>query len=165
MKEKSPKISAEELQNAENKLQNLDLGAIEEGDEEEETDSISETSSLEHQYISKVPPISFAPFEVAQAFSHFSYWATGRKRLICDLQGVYDEKSNKLMLSDPVIHYYNHRKCYKVNTHGRTDLGKAGITKFFATHECSKLCHLVTKGFRVKTQRKQARHEAFLDGR
>lgn len=48
--------------------------------------------------------IVFTPSEVAQAFSHFSYWSSGRKRLICDLQGVYDEDENVLKFSDPVIH-------------------------------------------------------------
>jgi len=36
-------------------------------------------------------PIILTPSEVAQAFSHFSYEATGRKRLICDLR-VYLKK-------------------------------------------------------------------------
>jgi hypothetical protein len=42
-----------------------------------------------------------------QAFSHFSYWATGRKHLVCD-QGVYEEKANMIMFSDPGIQNNHH---------------------------------------------------------
>lgn len=90
----------------------------------------------------------FTPGEVAQAFSHFSYMATGRKRLICDIQGVYDEAKKLLQISDPVIHYYHRRKEHRRNVHGRTDLGQKGMDLFFKTHECSELCRLVTRGFR-----------------
>ena len=117
--EHAPKFNEEEMRSAMSKLKDADLGIIEEGDEEEEEDEES-VKSVENNKA----PIVFTPSEVAQAFSHFSYWATGRKRLICDLQGNYDEESNMLRLSDPVIHYCNYKNSNKVCVHGRTDRGK-----------------------------------------
>ena len=118
-----------------------ELGVLEEGDEEEESDSDSDSESL-------CKPIVFSPNDVAQAFSHFSYWATGRKRLICDIQGVYDEEKNILRLSDPVIHYQSYGREHKRMIHGKTDRGTKGFAMFFDTHKCSKLCHLVNIGFK-----------------
>lgn len=124
-----------------------DLAIIDEDEEEEEEDD-SDNVPRSELYC-------FTPSEVAQAFSHFSYWATGRKRLICDLQGVFDEEGNVLKLSDPVIHYHSHTNRRFV--HGRTDRGWKGMGMFFETHHehCGRLCRLVTRGFRrPKTNRK-----------
>ena len=127
-----------------------ELDAIVEDDEDE--DSSASVSTTEEE---KPLAIKFSASEVAQAFSHFSYMATGRKRLICDLQGVFDEKSNTLMFTDPVIHYFNYRKQERKNVHGRTDQGRKGMAMFFDTHKecCGRLCRLVTGGFR------KARHK------
>lgn len=142
--ESAPKLSEAALEETEELLKNRDLGAIEEGSEDEEdSDSDSESSR-----IAGPTTCVFTPSEVAQAFSHFSYWASGRRRLICDLQGVYDEKANLIMLSDPVIHYYNHRMEHRQNVHGMTDRGRKGIKMFFATHECSRLCNHMINGFK-----------------
>ena len=94
--------------------------------------------------------IVFSPFEVAQAFSHFSYLASGRKRLVCDLQGVYDEARNTMILSDPVIHYWNPVGTNeRRRVHGNTDYGRKGMDDFFASHRhhCGHLCRLVNRGF------------------
>lgn len=99
--------------------------------------------------------LRFTPDDVAQAFSHFSYIATGRKRLICDIQGVFDEDSNRLMISDPAIHYFNPRKEDRRQVHGRSDLGLRGVQRFFQSHQCSKLCSLVTFGLKHKRKRSQ----------
>mmetsp|Transcript_1147 Transcript_1147/g.2962 ORF Transcript_1147/g.2962 Transcript_1147/m.2962 type:complete len:93 (+) Transcript_1147:1645-1923(+) len=45
--------------------------------------------------------------EVAQAFSHFSYIHSGRKALICDLQGTHVRRESMLYFTDPVIHYHD----------------------------------------------------------
>jgi len=71
--------------------------------EEEEIEDLHDSLEDLHRVESKLSTAS----EVAQTFSHFSYYATGKERLVCDLQGVYNEKENVLKLSDPVIHYYN----------------------------------------------------------
>jgi hypothetical protein len=132
-------------------LGGLGLGVLEEGDEEED----SESDDNQDLPVEGAKPIVFSPFEVAQAFSHFSYWATGKKRLICDIQGVYDEEKNMLRLSDPVIHYQNYRREHKRMVHGKTDRGTKGFAMFFETHECSKLCHLVTAGFKTADRRRR----------
>ena len=137
------------MHEAQEKLRHIDLGVLEEGSEDEdEDDEKSENSSKLHN--GEHATMKFTPSEVAQAFSHFSYWATGRKRLICDIQGVYDENSNLLKLSDPVIHYYNLQREEKCQVHGITDRGKKGICLFFHTHEkhCNKLCMMTTHGLR-----------------
>ncbi|GAX29515.1 hypothetical protein FisN_36Hu009 [Fistulifera solaris] len=93
----------------------------------------------------------FTPFEVAQAFSHFTYLASGKKRLVCDLQGVYDDENNVMMFSDPVIHYHDPRGSFKrKNVHGRTDHGIDGMHKFLHTHHdyCGHLCRIVNRRFR-----------------
>jgi hypothetical protein len=100
---------------------------VEEGSEDEESDGEeNDHTTAIRPRPNVVPPRSFSPSEVAQAFSHFSYWATGRKRLICDLQGEYDKDANVLKLSDPVIHYFDHRREHRRHVHGRTDLGRRG---------------------------------------
>jgi hypothetical protein len=128
-----------------------DLSVI---DEEKEVDMIDATENRtdydvemkEEEYL------HFTPNEVAQAFSHFTYWATGRKRLVCDLQGVYDETLHELQLSDPVIHYYNPNKEDRRYVHGRTDKGRNGMCMFFDTHKdyCGHLCKLVLRGLRCR---------------
>lgn len=87
--------------------------------------------------------------DVAQAFSHFSYVHSGKKMLICDLQGVYDRSGQVFNFTDPVIHYHDAKKESKRNrgVYGRTDMGQKGIQNFFRTHECNCLCDLITKGF------------------
>ncbi|GAX28499.1 hypothetical protein FisN_38Hh007 [Fistulifera solaris] len=151
MKE-APVFSQESLRHAAVNMTRVALfdgDIIEEGNEEEEDSSDDEKEAL--GVPSEKSAIVFSPFEVAQAFSHFSYRASSRKRLVCDLQGVYDEANNVLMFSDPVIHYYNPGgfTCRK-NVHGRTDHGKEGMSKFFHTHSeyCGHLCKIVNRGFR-----------------
>ncbi|GKZ00218.1 hypothetical protein MPSEU_000974700 [Mayamaea pseudoterrestris] len=126
------------------KLETEDLGLIEEGSEDDESDD--EGSESEHAGTNIHFVKVFTASEVAQAFSHFTYWATGRKRLVCDLQGVYDEKDNVLRLSDPVIHHTS--SSGRKHVHGRTDRGRKGKAMFFETHKCSALCRLMLRGFK-----------------
>ncbi|KAL7546824.1 hypothetical protein ACHAWF_010155, partial [Thalassiosira exigua] len=147
----APDLSEAAMEETEKLLKNMDLGAIEEGSEDEEDSTSDQSQSLARQ------EIVYTPSEVAQAFSHFSYWATGRKRLICDLQGVHDEKSNIIKLSDPVIHFYDHRRESRRNVHGATDKGSKGIKMFFVTHECNKLCFQTINGFKSANRRARQR--------
>ena len=39
------------------------------------------------------------------------------------------------MLTDPVIH------CEDVTRFGKTNLGSAGMDRFFMTHSCNAVCH------------------------
>jgi hypothetical protein len=125
-----------------------DLEMIEEGsDSDESHDATDDEFSNSYR---KGSTVVFSPFEVAQAFSHFTYLATGKKRLVCDLQGVYDEKRNELRLSDPVIHYHDQFRRDRRCVHGKTDRGRKGMAMFFATHKdyCGQLCKLATRGFK-----------------
>jgi hypothetical protein len=124
-----------------------ELDMIAEGSDSDES---SDDDDIFFKFSSKLSPIVFTPFEVAQAFSHYTYLATGKKRLVCDLQGVYDEKRNELKLSDPVIHYYNQFRSDRRLVHGRTDRGRKGIAMFFETHKnyCGQLCRLANGGLR-----------------
>jgi hypothetical protein len=160
-----PKFDAHELKDLVFKLENLELDAIgeENEEEEEEEENEGEEETEVNDNVTKVAtgfdPIVFTPFQVAQAFSCFSFWATGRKRLICDLQGVFDEKENVLKLSDPVIHYCDRNKTGKRMVHGRTDRGSKGVAMFQKTHECNHLCRLVTGSFKRKWRRdKENKH-------
>ena len=69
--------------------------------------------------------------DTCQAFSHYTWVRSGKKLVICDLQGV---KSRKLMLTDPAIHHIN------ILCHGSTNLGMKGILKFFQVHKCNDIC-------------------------
>eukprot|EP01084_Bolivina_argentea_P126838 224480_1 len=62
------------------------------------------------------------------AFAHFTYEASNKRLLVCDIQGVGD------LYTDPQIHTY-HGKGF-----GMGNLGNDGIIKFFKTHECNAIC-------------------------
>lgn len=87
--------------------------------------------------------------DIAQAFSHFTYWESDRKLLVCDLQGVLDTTKVAsggrpvFEFTDPVIHYWSKSK--RENVYGRTDRGKKGINAFWKTHKCSPLCKKIVK--------------------
>ena len=71
--------------------------------------------------------------ELLQAFSHYSWVASGRSLVICDLQGVVSG-SNRIVLTDPAIHSTS------AGSYGHMDLGNQGIQSFFNTHRCSGTC-------------------------
>lgn len=101
-----------------------------------------------HQRAS-ITPFKFDPRaeDFLQAFSHFSYWNSGRRMLVCDLQGVlartFDDKARAgvFELTDPVIHYRS--TSGRKQVYGKTDLGKKGVHKFFETHDCNDVCRLL----------------------
>ncbi|MES1916812.1 MAG: hypothetical protein MHM6MM_008598, partial [Cercozoa sp. M6MM] len=63
-----------------------------------------------------------------QAFSHFTFEASGRQLLICDVQGVSD------LYTDPQIHSRDGRGF------GKGNLGERGFRRFLATHRCNAIC-------------------------
>ena len=68
-----------------------------------------------------------------QAFSHYSWEKSGKRQVICDLQGI-KIGDTRVALTDPAIHDTN------VLCHGNTNLGARGIQQFFRNHECNYLC-------------------------
>ncbi|KAG2454441.1 hypothetical protein HYH02_001460 [Chlamydomonas schloesseri] len=98
------------------------LGAI--AEDEKDAGAASEKEEEEQASIDDVP----------QAFSHFTWDCTEEKKLVCDLQGVWNA-SDGFTLTDPVIHYVRGSR-----RNGATDKGLAGAKKFFATHTCNALC-------------------------
>ena len=145
-----PDISDEETL-IEGMFASLDLGAIAEGDEEEESESDEELLEEDTWDLTRATAsdrrvgVKFTVADIPQAFSYFSYSQSGRKYLVCDLQGVLDESSETpcFELTDPVIHYrsISGRK----NVFGRTDRGQKGINSFYKTHKCSDLCKALEK--------------------
>jgi len=73
--------------------------------------------------------------DVPQAFSHWSYIYTRGNRLVCDLQGVLGSK--EFTLTDPSIH------SKEQGYFGKTDHGRLGQQRFFATHKCNPLCRVL----------------------
>ena len=71
--------------------------------------------------------------QLLQAFSHYSWVASGKSLVICDLQGV-DSAVSRVTLTDPAIHSTS-TGCY-----GQMDLGNQGIQSFFKTHICGRVC-------------------------
>ena len=70
------------------------------------------------------------------AFSHWTYWATRRRLMVVDLQGVKEEgmAGVRYVLTDPAIH------CRRLCRFGNTNLGPEGMYKFFRTHYCNNIC-------------------------
>ncbi|CAM9961370.1 unnamed protein product [Ectocarpus sp. 6 AP-2014] len=95
---------------------------------------------------------SFAPKAECypQAFSHFSFWQTRRRMLVCDLQGVLsssgagEDRAGLFEFTDPVIHYRS--KSGRTQVYGKTDLGRSGMNQFFKTHRCNDVCRLLGIG-------------------
>ena len=77
------------------------------------------------------------------AFSHWTYWATGRYLMVVDLQGVKDESSGEVryVLTDPAVH------CGTLRRFGKTNLGRDGMYKFFRTHYCNGICKAMALKF------------------
>lgn len=65
------------------------------------------------------------------AFCHWTWEVSGRKFMVCDLQGV--RSSNGYQLTDPVIHSVD-------QIYGPTDLGVVGMEKVLTRHTCNYIC-------------------------
>merc|ERR1712216_580211 len=74
-------------------------------------------------------------------FSHWTYRHSGKRFLVCDLQGhkgvpggpKWGNESNYYVLTDPAVISFDGR-------YGDTDLGSAGIANWFSQHTCNALC-------------------------
>lgn len=79
---------------------------------------------------------SLAGTKVLEAFSHFSYVASGKQLMVCDLQGIYKKGASSWTLTDPQVHSLQTPSPY-----GRADRGMAGIADLLTHHKCGQLCH------------------------
>lgn len=127
-----------------------DLGAIEEGDSEEEEDSSDESQSggsVDSFHGEKVS-------DYLQAFTHFTYLFTNKKVMVCDLQGVFNDDMvpPTFELTDPAIHYRSSRR---EMVFGRTDKGRKGMDLFFHTHKCTPICKSLQLSGKNRRWRKQ----------
>mmetsp|Transcript_19511 Transcript_19511/g.64718 ORF Transcript_19511/g.64718 Transcript_19511/m.64718 type:complete len:762 (+) Transcript_19511:65-2350(+) len=84
-----------------------------------------------------------------QAFSHFTWEASGHTILVCDIQGVGD------VWTDPQIHSSDQEG------YGKGNMGKDGIEKFFESHKCNPICQWLKLPFRAG-QIKAASNESTL---
>ena len=160
-----PDISDEETL-IEGMFASLDLGAIAEGDEEEESESDEELLEEDTWDLTRATAsdrrvgVKFTVADIPQAFSCFSYSQSNRRYLVCDLQGVLDESSDTpcFELTDPVIHYRS--SSGRKNRFGRTDQGQKGIESFYKTHKCSDLCKALEKTWiETNTETKKRRRD------
>lgn len=71
--------------------------------------------------------------EIMQAFSHFSWVKSCESLIVCKLQGL--KQGGQLLLTNPAIVSRG-----KQGRFGCTDLGYAGIQRFFETHVCGSTC-------------------------
>ncbi|KAL6760291.1 kinase-like domain-containing protein [Haematococcus lacustris] len=67
-------------------------------------------------------------YELAQAFSHWSWVHSGGRELVCDIQGV------GARWTDPQVNSVAVK-------YGHKDMGAEGIAAFFASHRCNGYCH------------------------
>ena len=130
-------------------MKDLGLNAIvedNEGEDDSDEEDVVETEASRPMAarIGDVA-ISFTISDIPQAFSCFSHRFSGKKYLVCDLQGVLNETSVPpcFELTDPVIHYKS--KSGRRAVFGRTDRGPKGINDFYKTHQCSELCRALMK--------------------
>jgi hypothetical protein len=74
-----------------------------------------------------------------QAFSHWVYFSSNQKLLLCDLQGILNEEGRHphFQLTDPCI-------CSKPSQgrkrYGRSDMRTRGFRMFLKNHKCNKVC-------------------------
>ncbi|XRB13182.1 VWFA domain-containing protein [Pseudoscourfieldia marina] len=116
-------------------------------EEEEDNENGTGFISIEHERRELQKQIN--KDDVPQAFSHFTYEATGGTKLVCDLQGVWNS-TDGFRFTDPVIHQGEGKEeentrsdgtpDRKVRANGPTDRGDIGIANFFRSHECNEIC-------------------------
>jgi hypothetical protein len=88
----------------------------------------------------------FRPSDFPQAFSHFSFVASGHRQLVCDIQGVFthakDGQPPLFELTDPVIlRNKEYVEAGGVGTGRRAENGAdKGIEEFFKLHKCNDVC-------------------------
>eukprot|EP01012_Entosiphon_sulcatum_P063764 TRINITY_DN9177_c0_g1_i1.p1 TRINITY_DN9177_c0_g1~~TRINITY_DN9177_c0_g1_i1.p1 ORF type:complete len:743 (+),score=81.78 TRINITY_DN9177_c0_g1_i1:68-2296(+) len=113
----------------------LDSFLIELADRPRRANGMRPTRSVEpflagtyHKHNNNLGFTSYLERNTPQAFSHFTYVASGGKHLVVDIQGVGDA------YTDPQVHSSDGQGF------GEGNWGQHGIDKFFASHLCNSLC-------------------------
>jgi hypothetical protein len=78
--------------------------------------------------------VSEAERNTPQAFSHFTYYASNRCLVICDIQGVGD------LYTDPQIHTIANLKGITTVFGGKGNMGVVGLERFIESHRCNPIC-------------------------
>lgn len=140
------------------------LGAIAEGDSDDEEDSDEDDKSessddgddstpASDDSSSTVDLTKLRNEDFLHAFSHFTYVRSGGRYMVVDLQGALQIAPNgtkTYLLTDPAIHHrYPNRYEKRKRHYGRTDLGRRGMRAFFESHRCNCICRLF--GFHEKS--------------
>lgn len=119
----------------------LELTSISECDENED-DEVEQDEIHD-----KVDPTSRAN-DILQSFSCFSLSYFNTRKLVCDLQGIFNERENVIQLTDPVVHSLGGKQPDDTDF-GRTNLGQRGIDAFKRSHRCTALCRELRSTFVV----------------
>jgi len=77
---------------------------------------------------------------VVGTFSHFTYHASGENLMVVDIQGW--DNNCQITFTDPQIHTRQvaHSGCQLAKKFSVGNLGRAGMCRFFSTHECTTNC-------------------------
>jgi len=124
------------------------LAAFAEGDEEEESDVDDDAAAEDEEGpddSTKKPArvlmleAKILDRDVVQAFTHWTYFYSKRKFMVCDLQGELTLAGSEPVfeLTDPCIHSKYGKR------YGATDKGEKGMHEFFKTHQCNPACELL----------------------
>lgn len=76
-----------------------------------------------------------AAYEMAQAFSHFTYHVCDGKLMVLDLQGWFDNVTKKYLLTDPALVTEDYSLLPTA-----TNMGKDAMHDFLKVHKCGPLC-------------------------
>jgi hypothetical protein len=112
-------------------------------DDNEEKCSLTYATPSRSQKNIKSTLLQSSVSDYLQAFSHWTYVYSKREKLVCDLQGVFDELNNVVSLTDPVIHCEENRGKKTGNAYGRTNQGRSGMDSFFKSHTCTPVCKVL----------------------
>jgi hypothetical protein len=128
------------------------LAAVPEAKESNDQNGESTTTTTSTSSSSSTDDVDTVvnPYEMIQAFSHFTYECSKQNLVVVDLQGtlVMDQQPPEVVLTDPAIHsrrrptdqHKHHNPHLSRLNLGRTDRGDKGIVCFFQTHECGPTC-------------------------
>jgi hypothetical protein len=78
------------------------------------------------------------PYDIPQAFSHFTYQFSKNTMLVVDVQGFRNNNADTEYYTDPQIHSDPSLKPF-----GKADMRSKGFDKFFETHFCNEVCRFL----------------------